>query len=115
MEGKSGWGSSDSEQDLAVQPGITVKFNKIKDIEQEQRLFSFIDSLLSVSLMEKQANIRNLISMIGDKNEIGYYSNPNEQFCKENLSFFDKYLTSLKMGEGIDFTMKNFGIKETTK
>jgi hypothetical protein len=33
MEGASGWGTSDFEQDLAVQPGITVKFNKMKDIE----------------------------------------------------------------------------------
>jgi hypothetical protein len=37
-------------------------------------------------------------------------ANPYEQMCNENVAFLLRYLKSTKLGEGISFNVKNWGL-----
>lgn len=41
-----------------------------------------------------------------------YFSNPYEQYCKENLSFLMKYLRQAKVSSGLDFMLEDFGFDQ---
>jgi hypothetical protein len=79
-------GSKDSETNeelIAMPPGITIRMNPVSDTS---KILSQLDSILSVTLVELHDQMKII------EGPILYYSNPYEQFCKENLSFLMKYL-----------------------
>ena len=39
-------------------------------------------------------------------------ANPYEQMCNENVAFLLRYLKSTKLGEGISFNVKNWGLDD---
>ena len=39
-------------------------------------------------------------------------NNPYEQMCNENVSFLMRYLKSTKLGEGISFFIKHWGLND---
>ena len=39
-------------------------------------------------------------------------NNPYEQMCNENVSFLMRYLKSTKLGEGISFFIKHWGLDD---
>ena len=65
-------------------------------------ILSQIDSIFAISLIELIAEFKQLDDLL-------YYSNPYEQYCKENLSFLLKYLRQAKVSSGLDFLLEDFG------
>ena len=100
--------SSSSKELLASLPGLVLKFNTLEDEGEVSRLLTLVDSIFAVSIIESQENVMKIESRIGDE-QMMYYSNPYEQFCKENWSFLSKYLRQAKMDQGLDFLLENFG------
>jgi hypothetical protein len=41
------------DDDIALPQGITIRFNEMKDFGQVQRLFAYIDSIMSISILER--------------------------------------------------------------
>jgi hypothetical protein len=85
----------------------------MKDFGQVERLFSYIDSIMSISILERFDDLKVIDSI--DKGPFYFYQHPYEQSCKEHLSWFEKYINMVKIGEGLDFTLKNLGLKEGAK
>ena len=75
----------------AALPGLSLKFDVIEDQDETGQLLTLIDSVFGVSLIESKDNIMIIDDAVRQK-QVSYYSNPYEQFCKENFSFLSKYL-----------------------
>lgn len=60
------------DDEIALPQGLTVKFNTVKDWGHVQRLFAFIDSILSLSLLERFDELK-IIEQI-DEDPYYFYS-----------------------------------------
>lgn len=66
--------------------------------------------MFSVTLIENQEELRLIDELGGEK--VNIFSNPVEPICKENLSYMLKYLNNIKLGEGLDLSLANFGFQK---
>ena len=101
------------DDDVALPQGLTIKFNTLEDWGQVQRLFAFLDSIFSLSLLERFDDLK-IIDKI-DQDPFYLYAHAYEQYCKEHLSWLEKFLNMIKLGEGLDFTLKDFGFREDSR
>ena len=86
--------------------------NDIKDNETRFRLLSFLDSMFSVSVMEKpETDLLTIKDKVLKKN-VRLMANPYEQMCNENIAFLLRYLKSTKLGEGISPFIKHWGLDD---
>ena len=93
----------ETNQEMITMPqGITLRMNQVSDLSP---ILSQIDSIFAISLIELINNFKELEGLL-------YYSNPYEQYCKENLSFLMKYLRQAKVSSGLDFMLENFGFDQ---
>jgi len=66
-----------------------------------------------VSIIERLDDLRLIaLGQAGKKEMVHIFSYPYEQLCKENLSFLSKYFNMVKLGEGLDFSLRGFGFGE---
>jgi hypothetical protein len=89
-----------------VPAGLTLAFNEVNSAQQA-RLLSFIDSIFSVAIVEKQSEEVLTLTNHNTKENFRYVARPYEQFCKENLSWLEKHLKAIKLHEGIPFSLKD--------
>lgn len=84
--------------------------NDMGDEAQRSKVVAFIDSVFAVSIMERASSdfLQVLDSVRGET--IRYLASPYEQFCSENVSFLIKLLRSAKLGEGLNFILKENGL-----
>ena len=83
---------------------MTLSFNLGMTTQEENRLLAFIDSLFSVAILEKTSIT---LQDYSKNNTFRYLSEPYQQFCKENLSWIERYLHILKAGkQGLPFQLK---------
>ena len=98
-------------EDIAAPPGMTLKLNQMADDDEFSRVISFLDSIFSVAIMEKP---KDEILTIDDKTrgqKIRYMARPYEYMCTENVSFLLRILRSTKLGEGLNFMLKDNGLQ----
>jgi len=86
----SGW-DKPGQEDISLEPGLTLKFNKMNSSDQQAEFISFIDSILSVALLEKFHEIKDIMDPRSDE-KFSYFSYPYEQFCKESTQFTRRLL-----------------------
>jgi len=60
-----------------------------------------------VAIIEKQKEEVLTLTNYNTNEKYRYVARPYEQFCKENLSWLDKYLKAVKLHEGLLFNLKD--------
>jgi Gpi16 subunit, GPI transamidase component len=85
-----------------AEPGLAMKYRTDSGQmgnEENEQLFAMVSALFSVAVFEQREERLSLKD--GEGEPFFYFSKPYEPFCKENLSFLLKLLSSFNYKSGL--------------